>query len=397
MENNTDITNEFNVDGLSSGNENLITDTGASAEDTPIELETFDGISDLIENDDLDTTEEVDTKDDASSKEDTTDTTDNNSDSTPYQDIVQHFQSKGLIGDLSEYEDDDFKFDGSEESFNELMERKSYNDAIEILEKQILPTLPASAKKQIELMLKEDLTSNDADELGTKIANYSELSKDVFEKDVEKAKAIYTEYLKSKGFDDDEISDMVTKAVDLEEIVDKAEKARTKLLESTNSEIKKRQEKAKAEEQRLAEENKKRLDSMKTSISAFREQINKNGFPINEKIIDEIFKSRTEIAGYTEDKKPLNKIGLLSSKDPEGFQNALHLLTALDYFSLDKSGKIKPNFEKISKTANAKAVKKMGDNIEKIAQKFTPVGSKNNSTDSEDDGDVLNNLKQIFE
>lgn len=395
MENNQEITDEFNVDGLSSGNENLITDTGTNPDETPIELETFEGIADLIDdNNDNDGDEPVppvNNSDDNPPKPNS-----NDEETTPFQDLVSHFQSKGWLGDISEYEDDDFKFDGSEDSFNELMERKNYNDAIEVLEKHILPTLPKTARKQIELMLKEDLPSEDADELGAKITSYSEATRETFEKDIDLAKKRYSEYLKSKGFDDEEIEDAVTKAVDLEEIVDKADKANKKLLDKANSEIKEKQEKAKIEEQRRADDNKKRLESMKSSISAFREQINKNGFPVNEKIVDEIFKSRTEIAGYTDDKKPLNKIGLLTSKDPEGFQNALHLLSALDYFSLDKEGKIKPNFEKISKTAAAKAVRNMNSNIEKITKKFTPVGSKNANNNDDDESDVLSDLKQLF-
>lgn len=390
--------NEFKVEGdLFSDNDGLINENPDAPELSHEEV--FEGLGDIIDEEEPSETPEVKTPE--VKKEEVKETkevkeTSSNDDTTAYQDIVSHFQSKGFMADLAEYEDEDFKFDGSEESFSILLERKAEKDALDILFKEIVPQLPASAKKKIELMFENELDSDTADALGDKIDKYSSLSKDVFDKDVEKAKDIYKEYLKTRGFDDEEIEDAVNKAVDLEEITDKAEKARLKMLDLANKDVVAKQAQEKVEAQNRENAQRQKLQNMKASISAFREKINKEGFPVNEKIVDEIFKSRTEIVGKTKDNRPLNKIGMLAERDSEGFQNALHLLAAMDYFALDKNGNVKPNFDKITKSAQSKAVKKVGDDINKISSKFSSVGTKGKSGLDNDDDDIIADLTQIF-
>ena len=387
---------ENKIEGeLLSGNENVITDLGTQ---DPIEdVEVFEGLDDIIDEfeDALEggTPEE---KKDIKVEEPVKLVKEEKTETSAYEDIVAHYQSKGWLGDIKEYEDEDFTFDGSDKSFEILMERKAERDAFDILYKDILPQLPSSVRKKVELMFEDELDANSADQLGDKIDTYSSLNKEAFEKDVNKAKETYTAYLKSKGFDDEEVEDAVSKAVDLDEIVEKAEKARIKLLESANKEIVSKKEEEKTKEAARAKAEIEKLQSMKASINAFREKINKEGFPVNEKVADEIFKSRTEIVGKTEDNRPLNKVGALSQKDPEGFQNALHLLAAMDYFSLDKNGKVKPNFDKLTKSAQSSAVKKVGANIEKVTSKFSPVGTKGRS-ELDGEEDVLTGLKDIFQ
>ena len=378
--------NEFKVDGeLFSDNDGLINENPDASELSHEEV--FEGLGDIIDEEEPSETSEP--KAPEAKKEEVKET-------KAYQDIVSHFQSKGFMSDLSEYEDEDFKFDGSEESFSILLERKAEKDALDILFKEIVPLLPASAKKKIELMFENELDSDTADVLGDKIDKYSSLSKDAFDRDVEKAKDIYKEYLKTRGFDDEEIEDAVNKAVDLEEITDKAEKARLKMLDIANKDVVAKQAQEKVEAQNRENAQRQKLQNMKASISAFREKINKEGFPVNEKIVEEIFKSRTEIVGKTKDNRPLNKVGMLAERDSEGFQNALHLLVAMDYFALDKNGSVKPNFDKITKSAQSKAVKKVGDDINKISSKFSSVGTKGKSGLDNDDDDIIADLTQIF-
>lgn len=387
--------NEFKVDGeLFSDNDGLINENPDASELSHEEV--FEGLGDIIDEEEPSETSEP--KAPEAKKEEVKETkeTSSNDDTTAYQDIVSHFQSKGFMSDLSEYEDEDFKFDGSEESFSILLERKAEKDALDILFKEIVPQLPASAKKKIELMFENELDSDTADVLGDKIDKYSSLSKDAFDRDVEKAKDIYKEYLKTRGFDDEEIEDAVNKAVDLEEITDKAEKARLKMLDIANKDVVAKQAQEKVEAQNRENAQRQKLQNMKASISAFREKINKEGFPVNEKIVEEIFKSRTEIVGKTKDNRPLNKVGMLAERDSEGFQNALHLLVAMDYFALDKNGSVKPNFDKITKSAQSKAVRKVGDDINKISSKFSSVGTKGKSGLDNDDDDIIADLTQIF-
>lgn len=390
--------NEFKTgDELYSGNENVITDLigDDNPPETVLDVETFDQLSDLISDDvEIDDVAPTETK-----KPDEPETSaakpDSDTDSSAYTDIANYFKESGILDDFSTYEDEDFKFDGSEDSFKELMDRNAQRKAFEILEQEIMPQLPPSARKKIELMFENELSPNDAEDIGELISNYSSMTKETFDNDVEVAKKVYSDYLKSRGMDDDEIEEYVQKAVDLEEITEKAEKAKTKLIANAEKEIEARKEKAKLEEKTREQEQLKKLDNIKSSTATFMKAINNGDFKIDEKIAEKIYKSRTEVVAYGKDKQPLNKVGELAARDAEGFQNSLHLLASLDFFKVDKNGNITPNFSKITKSASGQATKKVVTRIDEISKKFTPKGN-NAQSHSDDDDDVYNQLKEII-
>lgn len=390
--------NEFKTgDELYSGNENVITDLigDDNPPETVLDAETFDQLSDLISDDvEIDDVTPTETK-----KPDEPETSaakpDSDTDSSAYTDIANYFKESGILDDFSTYEDEDFKFDGSEDSFKELMDRNAQRKAFEILEQEIMPQLPPSARKKIELMFENELSPNDAEDIGELISNYSSMTKETFDNDVEVAKKVYSDYLKSRGMDDDEIEEYVQKAVDLEEITEKAEKAKTKLIANAEKEIEARKEKAKLEEKTREQEQLKKLDNIKSSTATFMKAINNGDFKIDEKIAEKIYKSRTEVVAYGKDKQPLNKVGELAARDAEGFQNSLHLLASLDFFKVDKNGNITPNFSKITKSASGQATKKVVTRIDEISKKFTPKGN-NAQSHSDDDDDVYNQLKEII-
>lgn len=112
--------NEFKIDGeLFSENDNLIQENGETTEVS--DVETFEGLGDILNEEEETPVEETPKAEEPKKEEPKKEV---NEDTTPYQDIVSHFQSKGIFGDISEYEDEEFTFDGSEESFVELLERK---------------------------------------------------------------------------------------------------------------------------------------------------------------------------------------------------------------------------------------------------------------------------------
>lgn len=395
---------EFNTgDGLMGDNDNLIDPINDSQENKNSEevaQETFDGLLDII--DDIDGEEITDVNTEITDpikekpQEEPEKKESKKTETTPYEDIAIYFKEQGILSDFSEYEDDEFKFDGSEDSFKELLDRHTQKTAFEFLEKEIIPQLPPSARKKVELMFEKEISPEDAEDIGEKISKYSEMNKETFDKDVELAKSVYKEYLKSRGMDDDEIEDYVQKAVDLEEISDKAEKAKVKLIANAEKEIEAKKEQAKVEEKARAEAQAKRLESMKSSTNAFIKQVNNGDFKLSEAMAEKIYKSRTEVVAYDKNKQPLNKVGELAAKDPEGFQNSLHLLSALDFFKVDKNGNITPNFNKISKSAGGQATKKVVSRLDEISKKFQPKGTASASDDDSDETDVLNSLKPIF-
>jgi predicted RNase H-like nuclease (RuvC/YqgF family) len=190
--------------------------------------------------------------------------------------------------------------------------------------------------------------------------------------------------------DKEEIDEIVSRATELDELSEKAEKLSKKLESKVSKEIELKKEEAKVNQQKALEKQKEYFDNMKKSSSAFIQMLNKNGIGFNQKLADEIYKSRTEVV-EEENGVKLNKIGAISRKDPEGFQNTMHLLSALGVFKTDKDGKISPDLSKLTKIGESKGAKKVITKVDEISKKF----SQSKSTD-DDFEDPLELLKETY-
>lgn len=313
-----------------------------------------------------------------------------NDDEPIYKVLADQLKSEGLFDDEDfEDPDDDFKFDGSADSFKQLMERREVKKGIKIFE-DIVSEMPPKMRKQFELFM-NGLDEDTAITGGSKLIDYASVTREDLESNTQKAEQLYRELLKTKGFSEDKINKYVERAKDLDEIVDEGLEAAQVL----NQEVQKQLEYKKQEEQYIAQkrqqEAQQRLQALKATINQTPE-IFKN-VPLTEKMKEQLYKSMTETVAYDENKQPLNKVAALSRKNPDGFRLQLHYLTELGLFNMDEKGNIKPDLTKIMRLAETKVSRSIEDRLKKAAFK-TGSNISNNLNDKE--VDVLTSLENFL-
>lgn len=313
-----------------------------------------------------------------------------NDDEPIYKVLADQLKSEGLFDD-EDFEDleDDFKFDGSADSFKQLMERREVKKGIKIFE-DIVSEMPPKMRKQFELFM-NGLDEDTAIYGGTKLIDYASVTREDLEGNTQKAEQLYRELLKTKGFSDDKINKYVERAKDLDEIVEEGLEAAQVL----NQEVQKQLDYKKQEEQYIAQkrqqEAQQRLHALKSTINQTPE-IFKN-VPLTDKMKEQLYKSMTETVAYDENKQPLNKVAALSRKNPDGFRMQLHYLTELGLFNMDEKGNIKPDLTKIMRLAETKVSRSIEDRLKKAAFK-TGSNISNNLNDKE--VDVLTSLENFL-
>jgi len=347
----------------------------------------FNELENFLNNDDEDQDEpkvktpEVKTDEPVNTKDD------NSDDDGKFTPLANYLSEKGII-DLDTLKEQGFELEESEDSFIEAIELSIEANAQRKID-ELLSQLPKKFQKEFKLYVEDGLEEKEAESLSEKLDFYSSLDQDKL-KDSSIAEKVVRDYYETLGMDKEEIDEIVSRATELDELSEKAEKLSKKLESKVSKEIELKKEEAKVNQQKALEKQKEYFDNMKKSSSAFIQMLNKNGIGFNQKLADEIYKSRTEVV-EEENGVKLNKIGAISRKDPEGFQNTMHLLSALGVFKTDKDGKISPDLSKLTKIGESKGAKKVITKVDEISKKF----SQSKSTD-DDFEDPLELLKETY-
>jgi hypothetical protein len=313
----------------------------------------------------------------------------NEEDEPLYKVLAEQLKAEGLFDEEDFQEDDDFKFDGTPDSFKSLMERRDFKRGVKIFE-DIVSEMPTKMRKQFELFM-NGLDEDSSLDIGSKVVDYSSITKDTLESDPQKAEQLYRELLKTKGFSQEKINKYVERARDLDELTDEGLEA----AQILNQEAQRQIELKKQEEQNIAfqrqREAQQRLQALKATISQTPEIF--KGVPITDKMKDQLYKSMTETVAYDENKQPLNKVAAISRKNPEAFRLQLHYLTELGLFNMDEKGNIKPDLTKLMRLAETKVTRSIDDRLKKAAFK-SGSNLSNNLNDKE--VDVLTSLENFL-
>jgi hypothetical protein len=369
-----------------SSDKNLVKET-AETNDFDFDSE----LSNLI-NDSSD--EDVDSSPEKTAKEFTpptseTPNTTSNDDEPLYKVLAEQLKTEGLFDEEDFEEDDDFKFDGTPDSFKTLMERRDFKRGIKIFE-EIVSEMPTKMRKQFQLFM-DGLDEDSSLEIGSKVIDYSSITKDDLDSNPQKAEQLYRELLRTKGFSQEKINKYVERARDLDELSEEGYEA----AQILNQEVQKQIQYKKQEEQYIAQqrqhEAQKRLQALKYTINQTPEIF--KGVPLTDKMREQLYKSMTETVAYDENKQPLNKVAALSRKNPEAFKMQLHYLTELGLFNTDERGNLKPDLTKIMRLAETKVSRSIEDRLKKAAFKS---GSNLSNTLNDKEVDVLTNLENFL-
>lgn len=306
-----------------------------------------------------------------------------------YKVLADQLKAEGLFDDEDFEEDDDFKFDGTPDSFKSLMERRDFKRGVKIFE-EIVSEMPNKMRKQFELFM-NGLDEDSSLEIGSKAIDYASVTKDSLESDPTKAEQLYRELLKTKGFSAEKINKYVERARDLDELAEEGYEA----AQTLSQEVQKQIEAKKQEEQYIAQkrqqEAQQRLQALKSAITQTPEIF--KGIPLTDKMKEQLYKSMTETVAYDENKQPLNKVAAVSRKNPEAFRMQLHYLTELGLFNMDERGNLKPDLTKLMRVAETKVSRSIDDRLKKAAFK-SGSNLSNNLNDKE--VDVLTSLENFL-
>jgi hypothetical protein len=369
-----------------SSDKNLVKDTSETSEfDFDSELSNL--INDSSDDDETNAPEKKakDFAPPASEKSNTT----SDDDEPLYKVLAEQLKSEGLFDEDDFEEDDDFKFDGTPDSFKTLMERRDFKRGVKIFE-DIVSEMPNKMRKQFQLFM-DGLDEDSSLEIGSKAIDYASVTRDELESNTQKAEQLYRELLRTKGFSQEKINKYVERAKDLDELAEEGFEA----AQSLNQEVQKQIEFKKQEEQYVAQqrqqEAQKRLQALKYTINQTPEIF--KGVPLTDKMKEQLYKSMTDTVAYDENKQPLNKVAALSRKNPEAFRMQLHYLTELGLFNTDEKGNLKPDLTKIMRLAETKVSRSIDDRLKKAAFKS---GSNLSNTLNDKEVDVLTSLENFL-
>jgi hypothetical protein len=369
-----------------SSDKNLVKDTSETSEfDFDSELSNL--INDSSDDDETNAPEKKakDFAPPASEKSNTT----SDDDEPLYKVLAEQLKSEGLFDEDDFEEDDDFKFDGTPDSFKTLMERRDFKRGVKIFE-DIVSEMPNKMRKQFQLFM-DGLDEDSSLEIGSKAIDYASVTRDELESNTQKAEQLYRELLRTKGFSQEKINKYVERAKDLDELAEEGFEA----AQSLNQEVQKQIEFKKQEEQYVAQQRQqeahKRLQALKYTINQTPEIF--KGVPLTDKMKEQLYKSMTDTVAYDENKQPLNKVAALSRKNPEAFRMQLHYLTELGLFNTDEKGNLKPDLTKIMRLAETKVSRSIDDRLKKAAFKS---GSNLSNTLNDKEVDVLTSLENFL-
>jgi len=369
-----------------SSDKNLVKETGIT-DDFDFGSELSDLINEESDSDDTVKSPEVKAKDFAPPSEKKSNESD---DEEPlYKVLAEQLKTEGLFDDEDFQEDDEFKFDGTPESFKALMERRDFKRGIKIFE-EIVGEMPSKMRKQFELFM-NGLDEDSSLEIGSKSIDYASVTKDDLDSNPQKAEQLYRELLKTKGFSQEKINKYVERAKDLDELSEEGYEA-AQLL---NEEVQKQIEYKKQEEQYIAQQKQReaqqRLHALKAAITQTPEIF--KGVALTDKMKDQLYKSMTETVAYDENRQPLNKIAALSRKNPDAFRMQLHYLAELGLFNMDERGNLKPDLTKVMRLAETKVTRSIDERLKKAAFKS---GSNLSNNINEKESDILTSLENFL-
>ena len=370
-----------------SSDKNLIKDV-ADSTDFDFDTELSNLISDSDDDEDEKSIEQK-AKDFAPSDLDSSLKSDGKDDEPLYKVLAEQLKSEGLFDEEDFEADDDFEFDGSPESFKYLMERRDFKRGLKIFE-EVVSEMPPKMRTQFQLFM-DGLDEDSATDIGTKLVDYSNITKESLESNPAKAEHLYRELLRTKGFSNEKINKYVERARDLDELAEEGFEAAQSLNQETQRQIHIKKQEEQYIAQKRHQEAGQRLQALKAAIINTPEIF--KGVALTDKMKDPLYKSMTETVAYDENKQPLNKVAALSRKNPEAFRMQLHYLTELGLFNTDERGNLKPDLTKLMRLAETKVSRSIDDRLKKAAFRS---GSNLSNNISEKESDVLSSLEHFL-
>lgn len=316
-----------------------------------------------------------------------------NDDDSPFNILTEML--KGEVFDDSDLENEQFKFDGTKESFIKAIDNSAERRAEGILD-EMIKAMPPKLKAQVSSFL-EGLEEEQALTYGDKLSKYESMTDEVLSSDENKAEEVYTEYLKSKGFSETKIQKLVKQAKELDELADEAKEAKTELVKEIKAKAKADADAAEAKRVKDEEIAKNRVENLKKDIMGRKEII--PGVPLTDTMKKKVIENVLNPVAKDENGNPINKMQSLFKMNPTETAILFNTYIELGLFNYDsKTGKYVPDLSKVTNYKKTNVVDDVVDKLKHSTSRYKGGSSNagNNLSLDASSKSTLSAIKQLF-
>jgi hypothetical protein len=270
--------------------------------------------------------------------------------------LAEDFKNSGLLPEDIDLEN----FDGTIEGLKDLVGQKEAK-FVEQYQQNYADNF-SGAKKRFLQIENAFTTEAEAMRVAQDLEFFNTVTPDQIEEDESIAKALYSQYLSAKGFNEAEINEQIEDADALGKLTDKAKESLPLLRGGAEQYIEQSRQRKAAMEQQQIEQAKQTWDQMLQSVDD-REHIIKE-LPFNKTHKDKI-KTRLSQSVYTDDNgRNYTSIGYKQLSNPREFEVLMAYYDELGLFNIDeKTGRFRPDISKLKQVAKTRARKEIDDII----------------------------------
>lgn len=280
------------------------------------------------------------------------------------------------------------ELEGSLDTIKELM-NKTVQTNFKAAEEKWKENMPAAKKRFLEIEDAFDETDQ-AIMMAQRLEFFDNISQEDIKSDENLQKEIYYDLLKSKNFSDEQATEAIQDAIEVNKLASKALKAIPELKGQANAVVTQAKEyKADKTKKEIQSQN-KAFESLINNIDARTSFI--EGMGLN-KIGKEKIKQNILNPVYKDDKtgREYNSLMYKQTRNPAEFEMLINYYDTLGLFNLNKEGKFKPDISKLKQVAKTNAINDL-DKI--IANEDRSVGRNTSVETSEKTGNILDMLER---
>ena len=306
-----------------------------------------------------------------------------------YKSLLKEFVEGGILS-LEESEELE-KIPGSLDSIKDLM-NKTVTKKVENSKEEWKKGFSGSKKRFLEIEENFD-DSDKAIMMAERLDFLESVDEEKIKKNETLQQQLYAESLRSKGFANEKIKELVLDAIALKKLEQKASEALTELKDEASDFIEEAKVAKAQKESQAVEEQKKTFENLIAAVDSkthFFEDLELN------KAVKDKLKANMTTAVYTDPKTKKEYTSLMNKQrqNPVEFEMFINYLDVLGVFNMNKEGKFTPDLSKIKKVVKTQTITELDKLIEEESSRG--VGRNTSVEQSDLTNKTLSVLKRGF-
>jgi len=299
------------------------------------------------------------------------------SSSNAYSALIKDLVSEGVLTGPEGDELEEVLKDASSETVKKFVQntvQKSFEAKQENWKKNLDPT-----KKRF-LEIEDAFNETDtAIQMAQRLEFFDNLSADAVVEDENLQKNIYYEFLKEKGFSDEEAVEAIEDASAVDKLKDKALKAIPTLRQNAENFVEQSRAAKQEEIEQKQKANEEAFSRLLNTIEEKEEFL--PGLKMNKVAKDKLKANITSSVYQDKEGNKYTSLMYKQMRNPAEFEMLINYYDTLGLFNLDKEGRFKPDISKLKNVAKTKAVSELDKVLAKENSKGIGQGNSMNSSD----------------